>query len=209
MGRKPIYSPEDKMQIVLSVLRGETTQSDIARRLQMSQTTIAKWQKQFLQGGIEALSRGENARPPSSKHEEELETQVEELTTALGEAYVELRVWRKGGLSTPVRGDRGRPRRGRRAGFEAARSPRDPALDLVLLAGLPSLRTAGQTLAGPGRRYARDRGGRICAQVVSMGPSQDLRDDARGRSGRVRVECTACDEAARPRAPRTTPQRAA
>ncbi|MDY0087958.1 MAG: transposase [Coriobacteriia bacterium] len=54
MGRKPIYSPEDKMQIVLSVLRGETTQSDIARRLQMSQTAVAKWQKQFLAGGIEA-----------------------------------------------------------------------------------------------------------------------------------------------------------
>lgn len=101
MGRKPIYSPEDKMQIVLSVLRGETTQSDIARRLQMSQTTIAKWQKQFLQGGIEALTRGENARPPSSKHEEELEMQVDELTTALGEAYVELRVWRKGGALYP------------------------------------------------------------------------------------------------------------
>lgn len=101
MGRKPIYSPEDKMQIVLSVLRGETTQSDIARRLQMSQTTIAKWQKQFLQGGVEALSRGENARPPSSKREEELEAQVDELTTALGEAYVELRVWRKGGALYP------------------------------------------------------------------------------------------------------------
>lgn len=134
MGRKPIYSPEDKMQVVLSVLRGETTQSDIARRLQMSQTTIAKWQKQFLQGGIEALSRGENARPPSSKREEELEMQVDELTTALGEAYVELRVWRKGGLSTPVRRDRGHPRGGRSAGLEAARPPRDPALDLVLLA---------------------------------------------------------------------------
>jgi len=101
VGRKPIYSPEDKMQVVLSVLRGETTQSDIARRLQMSQTTIAKWQKQFLQGGIEALSRGENARPPSSKREEELEMQVDELTTALGEAYVELRVWRKGGSLPP------------------------------------------------------------------------------------------------------------
>lgn len=101
MGRKPFYSPQDKMQIVLSVLRGETTQSDIARRLQMSQTTIAKWQKQFLAGGIEALGRGENARPPSSKREEELEDKVEELTSALGEAYCELRVWRKGGTLYP------------------------------------------------------------------------------------------------------------
>jgi transposase len=100
VGRKPLYSPEDKMQIVLSVLRGETTQSDVARRLQMSQTTIAKWQKQFLQGGIEALTHGE-AKPPNSKREDLLEEQVEELTTALGEAYMELRVWRKGGALYP------------------------------------------------------------------------------------------------------------
>lgn len=101
MGRKPIYSPEDKMQIILSVLRGETTQAEIGRRLNMSQTTIAKWQKHFLQGGIEALGRGDNPRPASAKREAELEQQVEELTGALGEAYVELRVWRKGGVLYP------------------------------------------------------------------------------------------------------------
>ena len=100
MGRKPIYSPEDKMQIVLSVLRGETTQTDVARRLQMSQTTIAKWQRILFQGGIEALTHGE-AKPPNSKREDILEEQVKELTTALGEAYMELRVWRKGGALYP------------------------------------------------------------------------------------------------------------
>lgn len=101
MGRKPVYSAEDKMQIVLSVLRGETTQSDVARRLQMSQTTISKWQQQFLQGGIEALSRGDNPRLAPSKKETALAEQVDELTTALGEAYMELRVWRKGGALYP------------------------------------------------------------------------------------------------------------
>ena len=29
MGRKAIYGPEEKLQIVLSVLRGETTQTEI------------------------------------------------------------------------------------------------------------------------------------------------------------------------------------
>lgn len=51
MGRKPFRSPDEKLQVVLSVLKGEVTQVEIARRLQMSQTTIAKWQKQFLEGG--------------------------------------------------------------------------------------------------------------------------------------------------------------
>lgn len=97
MGRKPFKSPAEKLQVVLSVLRGEATQVALARQMEMSQTTIAKWQKQFLEGGMEALSRGDNASPPSGRREAELEARVEELTTALGEAYVELRVWRKGG----------------------------------------------------------------------------------------------------------------
>lgn len=102
MGRKPFHTPDEKMNVVLSVLRGETTQSDIARRLEMSQTTIAKWQKQFLESGREGLARGENARGEATKREEELEDRVDELTTALGEAYAELRVWRKkGGLYSP------------------------------------------------------------------------------------------------------------
>lgn len=101
MGRKPFRSPDEKLQVVLSVLKGETTQVEAARRLQMSQTTIAKWQKQFLDGARESLARGENARGPTSRREDELEAQLEELTTALGEAYVELRVWRKKGALYP------------------------------------------------------------------------------------------------------------
>lgn len=101
MGRKPFKSPDEKMQIVLSVLRGEMTQTEVARRLEMSQTTIAKWQKQFLEGGHEALARGDNARAPASRREDELQAQVDDLTTALGEAYVELRTWRKGGALYP------------------------------------------------------------------------------------------------------------
>ena len=101
MGRKPFKSPEEKLQVVLSVLRGEVTQVEAARRLQMSQTTIAKWQKQFLDGAHESLARGENAAGPPSRREEELQGQVDDLTQALGEAYVELRVWRKGGALYP------------------------------------------------------------------------------------------------------------
>jgi transposase len=102
MGRKAIRSPEEKLQVVLAVMRGELTQVEIARRMELSQTTISKWLKQFTEGGREALSQGENPRAPASKREVELESQIEELTTALGEAYVELRVWRKGGALYPA-----------------------------------------------------------------------------------------------------------
>lgn len=102
MGRKPFKSPDEKLAVVLSVLKGEVTQVEAARRLQMSQTTIAKWQKQFLEGARESLARGENAQGPASRREGELVAQVEDLTTALGEAYVELRVWRKRGALYPT-----------------------------------------------------------------------------------------------------------
>jgi transposase len=101
MGRKPYKSTDEKLQVVLSVLKGETTQVDVARRLEMSQTTISKWQKQFLEGARESLARGDNAKSPATRRETDLQSQIDELTQALGEAYVELRVWRKGGALYP------------------------------------------------------------------------------------------------------------
>lgn len=101
MGRKAIYTPDEKLNVVMSVLKGELTQSEIARRMELSQTTISKWLKLFTEAGMEGLRRGDNARGANSKREDELAAQVEELTSALGEAYIELRVWRKGGALYP------------------------------------------------------------------------------------------------------------
>jgi transposase len=101
VGRKPIRSTDEKLSAVMAVMRGEMTQVEIARRLELSQTTISKWLKQFTEAGLEGLSRGDNPRAPSSRREAELEAQIDELTSALGEAYVELRVWRKGGALYP------------------------------------------------------------------------------------------------------------
>lgn len=101
MGRKAIRSTEEKLSVVMAVLRGEMTQVEVARRLELSQTTVSKWLKNFTEGGREALARGENPRSTGSRREAELEAQIEDLTSALGEAYVELRVWRKGGALYP------------------------------------------------------------------------------------------------------------
>lgn len=86
----------------MSILKGETTQSEVGRRMELSQTTISKWLKNFTEAGLEGLNRGNN--PPqsaSAKQIAELQAQVDELTSALGEAYVELRVWRKKGALYP------------------------------------------------------------------------------------------------------------
>ena len=99
MGHQPTRSVEDKNRIVLAVLRGEISIVEAARREGVSQTSISKWRDQFLAGGQQALAEG--ARHGSSGRERALAAEVEQLTSALGEAHMELRLWRKGGALYP------------------------------------------------------------------------------------------------------------
>lgn len=100
MGKQPTKSVEDKNRIVLAVLRGEISIAEAARREGTSQVSIAKWRDQFLAGGQQALAEG--ARHGPSGREQALQVEIEELTSALGEAHMELRLWRKGGALYPA-----------------------------------------------------------------------------------------------------------
>ena len=93
MSRPPVFPVEDKIRIVLSVLAGETSMAEAARRNKVGETTIGKWKAQFLEAGRNGLTSG--GRPGTSSREQALQAQIDELTTALGEAHVELRVWKK------------------------------------------------------------------------------------------------------------------
>ena len=98
MARPPSRSAEDKVRLVLAVLRGELTMAEAARREGVSQTSIANWRDQFLDGGQQAVAAGGPTKPTSREHQ--LVAENEQLAAALGEAHMELRLWRKGGLST-------------------------------------------------------------------------------------------------------------
>src|SRR5579875_1993537 len=89
MSRPPVFPVEDKVRIVLSVLAGEMTVAEAARRHKVSETSVGKWKQQFLEAGKLGLAAGGSSRPSSR------EEQLEALTTALGEAHVELRVWKR------------------------------------------------------------------------------------------------------------------
>jgi transposase len=93
MSRPPVFPAEDKIRIVLSVLSGETSIAEAARKNKVSETSVGKWKQQFLEAGRQGLTNGGSVR--ASGREQALEAQVEELTQALGEAHVELRVWKK------------------------------------------------------------------------------------------------------------------
>ena len=92
MGRPPMIPPEKKTRIVLAILAGEMSIAETARKERVSEQSIGRWKAEFIEAGRTALVAGRSG--PSSR-EEQLEAEVVELTQALGEAHVELRVWKK------------------------------------------------------------------------------------------------------------------
>lgn len=93
MARPAVISFDDKLRLVLAVIGGELTVAEAARRSRVSEQSIGSWKRQFLEGGKQGLADG--GRPGSHPQVQRLEAEVEELKAALGEAHVELRVWKK------------------------------------------------------------------------------------------------------------------
>ena len=83
MAKPSDRSPERKLQVVLSVLRGELTAVEAARRGGVSEQTVHNWKRAFVEAGREGLVQGQRRR---SSRELELEAENEELKAALGEA---------------------------------------------------------------------------------------------------------------------------
>lgn len=98
MAKPSKKTTDQKLRVVLSVLRGEHSVAEAARRNGVSEQSVHNWKKQFLDAGREGLAKGARRR---SSRELELEVENEELKAALGEAHVQLRVWRKGAEYLP------------------------------------------------------------------------------------------------------------
>ncbi len=93
MARPPVYSIDEKFRLVLAVLSGELSIAEAARKGKASEQSISTWKRQFLESGKAGLASSGPAVP--SQRERALAEENEELKAALGEAHVELRVWRK------------------------------------------------------------------------------------------------------------------
>ena len=91
-------SPEEKHRIVLSVLRGEMSMAEAARREGISKATIEKWRNQLLQ---DALLNAANPSP--SGREAALATEVDHLRAALGEAEAVGELGDEGREANPIR----------------------------------------------------------------------------------------------------------
>jgi transposase len=94
----PRVTADQKLQAVLSILAGELTLAEAARRYGVVGATVQRWRDRFLEGGRRALLDESLSGPVSreSLSERRLRMETEQLKLALAEATVQLRIWQKG-----------------------------------------------------------------------------------------------------------------
>jgi transposase len=93
MARPSTKTPDEKLRIVLAVLKGELSAAEAGRRHGVSEQTISNWRRAFLDAGRAGLATNKDRRHNS--REAALEAEIEDLKAALGEAHVQLRVWKR------------------------------------------------------------------------------------------------------------------
>src|SRR3954451_22369291 len=81
MARPPAFPAEEKVRIVLSILAGEVTVAEAARRAEVSEQSVGNWKRQFLKSGRAGLGAGKSG--PSTR-EAQLEAEVAELRPRRG-----------------------------------------------------------------------------------------------------------------------------
>lgn len=104
MGRPPALSAEKKALIVLDILAGHSTVTQVARDYGVSPTAVANWKRRFLEAARAALASGPGTgdeRPSGG-----LRAANAELRAALGDAQVLARVWRVSALARQAPGAR-------------------------------------------------------------------------------------------------------
>lgn len=82
------FSAEEKIKIVLEVLRGEDTIAVVCRKYGIHQNNYYKWSKEFIEAGKRRLS-GDTLREATRDEVSELRRQNELLKRELGGLFLE------------------------------------------------------------------------------------------------------------------------
>ena len=91
MGRREVPL-EQKLEVVLAVLKGTYSTEEAARRYGVSPQSIHRWKNQFLQGGREALKNGKKGKTPREK---QLERELWEAKRVIAEQAIAIEVLKK------------------------------------------------------------------------------------------------------------------
>src|SRR3982751_184082 len=86
MAQKKKWSPSVKFEIVLLVIKGETTLNEICKRYGVAPSQVHLWRKQFLDKGSELFLRSDKAVDTTAI---DLERQQSKLYEKIGQLTVE------------------------------------------------------------------------------------------------------------------------
>ena len=92
MKRKRFLAPQEKYEIWMQLVRGETTVGEAADRARVDRSTIAKLREVARQGALAALARSRPGRRDKQRDVEleAAQAEIERLRTALAEMAVRL-----------------------------------------------------------------------------------------------------------------------
>lgn len=90
--KKRFLAPQEKYEIWMQLVRGETTVADAAERARVDRSTIAKLREVARQGALDALARSRPGRREKQRDFdlEAAQAEAERLRTALAEMAVRL-----------------------------------------------------------------------------------------------------------------------
>jgi transposase-like protein len=86
------YDPDEKMEIVLRVIKGEKI-SDLVDEYDVSRSSIYLWKNEFLDGGMSKLS-GESVTEQEAELKEKDE-QIKEMEKIIGQQKVQMEILKK------------------------------------------------------------------------------------------------------------------
>jgi transposase-like protein len=88
---QPDTKAEQRLQVALAALTSGVSAAQVARQYKVSEASVAKWKRQFVDGGARALG----ALGSPSTRVAELESEVRTLRKSLHEARLLLEAWRR------------------------------------------------------------------------------------------------------------------
>jgi len=91
-------SPEQRIQLVLALLRKEDTLESLARKGGVSSTSLSRWRDEFIEAGKSALGSGKMAQNQLAREVEQLRGELAGRDQVIGELTVANRILKKTGV---------------------------------------------------------------------------------------------------------------
>lgn len=88
------YTSEDKIRIVLSVLKGEDSIAELCRQEGIAQSQYYSWSKEFLEAGKKRLA-GDTTREANTGEVQGLRRESRDLKEVVAEQALEIRLLKK------------------------------------------------------------------------------------------------------------------